>query len=69
MGYDQRHQQHTLEVAERQAQYAHMSMKEISKEMDKLEKQMFKHAQDLEFEEAAAVRDKINQLKALSLEA
>ena len=69
VGYEQRHQQHTLEVAEQQAQYAHMSMKEISKEMDNLEKQMFKHAQDLEFEEAAAVRDKINQLKALSLEA
>lgn len=69
MGYEQRHQQHTLKVAEQQAQYAHMSMKEISKEMDNLEKQMFKHAQDLEFEEAAAVRDKINQLKALALEA
>ena len=69
VGYEQRHQQHTLKVAEQQAQYAHMSMKEISKEMDNLEKQMFKHAQDLEFEEAAAVRDKINQLKALSLEA
>jgi len=46
-----------------------MSVKEISKEMNRLEKKMFKHAQDLEFEEAAAVRDKINQLKALSLEA
>jgi len=69
VGYEQRHQQHTLKVAEQQAQYAHMSMKEISKEMDNLEKQMFKHAQDLEFEEAAAVRDKINQLKALALEA
>ncbi|MCW8935839.1 MAG: excinuclease ABC subunit UvrB [Gammaproteobacteria bacterium] len=69
MGYEQRHLQHTLKVAEQQAQYAHMSMKEISNEMDKLEKQMFKHAQDLEFEEAAAVRDKINQLKELALQA
>ena len=46
-----------------------MSVKEISKQMDKLEKQMFKHAQNLEFEEAAALRDKIDQLKKLSLEA
>ncbi len=69
IGYDQRHQRETLKVAEAQAAYAHMSVKEISKEMDKLEKQMFKHAQDLEFEEAAAMRDKINQLKVLSLEA
>jgi len=69
VGYEQRHQQHTLKVAEQQAEYAHMSIKEISKEMDALEKQMFQHAKDLEFEEAAAVRDKINQLKVLSLEA
>jgi len=69
VGYDQRHAQHTLKIAEQQAEYAHMSVKDISKEMDKLEKKMFQHAQDLEFEEAAAVRDKINQLKALSLEA
>ena len=68
VGYEQRHQQYTLKVAEQQAEYAHMSMREISKEMDALEKKMFQHAQDLEFEEAAAVRDKINQLKVLSLE-
>jgi len=69
IGYEQRHAQHTLKIAEQQAEYAHMSVKDISKEMDKLEKKMFQHAQDLEFEEAAAVRDKINQLKALSLQA
>jgi len=69
VGYEQRHQQYALKVAEQQAEYAHMSMKDISKQMDVLEKQMFQHAQDLEFEEAAAVRDKINQLKVLALEA
>jgi len=69
VGYEQRHQQQTLKVAEEQAEYAHMSIKDISRQMDALEKQMFKHAQNLEFEEAAAVRDKINQLKVLSLEA
>ncbi|HED36027.1 MAG TPA: excinuclease ABC subunit UvrB [Gammaproteobacteria bacterium] len=69
VGYEQRHQQQTLKIAEAQAEYAHMSIKDISKQMDSLEKQMFKHAQNLEFEEAAAIRDKINQLKALSLEA
>ena len=69
VGYEQKHLQDTLKVAEQQAEYAHMSVKEISKQMDKLEKQMFKHAQNLEFEEAAAIRDKIDQLKILSLEA
>jgi len=69
VGYEQKHLQETLKVAEQQAEFAHMSVKEISREMDKLEKQMFKHAQNLEFEEAAAIRDKIDQLKMLSLEA
>ena len=69
VGYEQRHLQETLKVAEQQAEYAHMSVKEISRQMDKLEKQMFKHAQNLEFEEAAAMRDKIDQLKKISLEA
>jgi excinuclease ABC subunit B len=36
---------------------------EILKEMDRLEKQMFKLAEDLAFEEAAATRDKIIELK------
>ncbi|VAW57629.1 Excinuclease ABC subunit B, partial [hydrothermal vent metagenome] len=41
----------------------------LSKQMDALEKKMFQHAQDLEFEEAAAVRDKISKLKVLALDA
>jgi excinuclease ABC subunit B len=66
-GYDQRHQQQFLKVAEQQAEYAHMSPEKISHEMDRLEKQMYEHAKNLEFEEAAAVRDKVEQLKKLSL--
>ena len=68
VGYEQRFQQEALKVAEAQAEYAHMSVKELSKQMDVLEKQMYKHAQNLEFEEASALRDKIDQLKKLSLE-
>jgi excinuclease ABC subunit B len=68
VGYEQRYQEEALRVAEAQAEYAHMSVKELSKQMDILEKQMFKHAQNLEFEEASALRDKIDQLKKLSLE-
>ncbi len=68
IGYEQKHLQKALRVAEQQAEYAHMSVKEISKQIDLLEKQMFTHAQNLEFEEAAALRDKIGQLKVLSLE-
>ena len=66
-GYEQKHQQKILQVAEQQAEYAHMSPEKISHEMDRLEKQMYEHAKNLEFEEAAAMRDKIDQLKKLSL--
>ncbi len=68
VGYEQKHLQQTLQVAEQQKEYAHMSVKELSRKIDELEKQMYQHAQNLEFEEAAAVRDKIGQLKKLSLE-
>ena len=37
--------------------------KQLAKTLKSLEQQMFEHAKNLEFEEAAAVRDKINQLK------
>jgi excinuclease ABC subunit B len=66
-GYDEKHQQHILRVAEQQTEYAHMPPEKISGEMDKLEKQMYEHARNLEFEEAAAMRDKLEQLKKLSL--
>jgi excinuclease ABC subunit B len=33
------------------------------KEITKLEKKMFQHAKDLEFEEAAQTRDEISQLR------
>ncbi len=39
--------------------------KEIAKLIDKLEKEMRAHAKELEFEQAAAVRDKVRQLREL----
>ena len=39
------------------------STKEISKLLIEMEKKMLKHAQDLEFEEAAKVRDQLRQLR------
>jgi len=66
-GYEQKHQQQILQVAEQQAEYAHMSPEKVSHEMDKLEKQMYEHAKNLEFEAAAAMRDKLEQLRKLSL--
>ncbi len=50
-------------VADKAANYAAMAPDKAAKEIIKLEKKMFKHAKDLEFEEAAAVRDQISQLR------
>ncbi len=49
-------------VAENGADY-HAKPADISHEIDKLEKQMHEHAKNLEFEEAAALRDKVGRLR------
>ena len=65
VGYEQRFQQKYLQVAEHAAEYAHMSPAQAGKEIEKLEKQMYAHAKNLEFEEAAAMRDKIDEIHKL----
>ena len=50
-------------VAETAAQYQHMLPAELGKSIAEMEKQMIHHAQMLEFEEAAEMRDQIKRLK------
>jgi len=50
-------------VAEEASNYETLSASQLSKAIDELEKTMFRHAENLEFEEAAAVRDRIEKLK------
>jgi excinuclease ABC subunit B len=50
-------------VAEETMQYAGMKPEELSRKIRELEQQMFKHAQDLEFEEAARLRDEIQHIQ------
>jgi len=52
-------------VADELAEYAGLSPKEMGKKLEQLEQQMYQHARDLEFEEAAAVRDQIAALKKI----
>jgi excinuclease ABC subunit B len=54
-------------VAERAADYAGMSSQQASALLKKLETQMYKHAQNLEFEDAARLRDQIHQLREQAL--
>jgi excinuclease ABC subunit B len=54
-------------VAEERAEYQSMKPDKLLKEIDKLEKQMYEHARNLEFEEAALLRDKLEEIKQLTL--
>jgi excinuclease ABC subunit B len=54
-------------VAESRVDYAAMDPQQLAAKLKKLEAQMFKHAQDLEFEDAARVRDEMQRIKALGL--
>ncbi len=50
-------------VAEDMTPYASMTPEQLMKKAAKLEKRMLKHARDLEFEEAARLRDEIQRLR------
>lgn len=70
-GYDDRrftkHGRDSLKVEEDRAHYASLSPKKLSAEIEKLEKDMYEHAKNLEFEEAAAIRDRLEEVKRLAL--
>ncbi|MBV2122463.1 MAG: excinuclease ABC subunit B [Candidatus Thiodiazotropha sp. (ex Ctena orbiculata)] len=54
-------------VADQEAEYAQMTPKQMAKRVQQLEEQMYRHAQDLEFEEAARIRDQIKDLQQKGL--
>ena len=54
-------------VAEEAAEYAALSPEKLMQKIKQLEQQMYKHARDLEFEEAARLRDEIQRLQELGL--
>ncbi|MEJ2058868.1 MAG: excinuclease ABC subunit UvrB [Gammaproteobacteria bacterium] len=51
-------------VAEDEARYHSLSPEQAMKRIKKLEQQMYKHARDLEFEDAARLRDEIEDIRA-----
>jgi excinuclease ABC subunit B len=54
-------------VAEQGAEYAALNPQQAAGMLKKLEAQMYKHAQNLEFEDAARLRDQIHQLREKAL--
>ncbi len=55
------------QVAEEVVEYAALSAEELAREIKRLEKEMFQHAQNLEFEQAAQLRDRIRILEERNL--
>lgn len=54
----------TMKVSEALVDYHKLSTQDLSKQLKRLENQMYEHAQRLEFEEAAQLRDQIEQIRA-----
>ena len=50
-------------VAEARSEYAHIRPEQLGKAVAELEQKMFKHAENLEFEAAARIRDEIARMK------
>jgi excinuclease ABC subunit B len=55
-------------VAEEFIDYSTLSGKELAMKIEQLERQMYTHAQNLEFEEAAKIRDEVLRLQNAQLE-
>jgi excinuclease ABC subunit B len=67
VSYSRKKQSAALKAAEDQTAYLvdldELDQKQLGRKLSQLEKQMFEHAKNLEFEQAAAVRDQISILK------
>jgi excinuclease ABC subunit B len=61
--YDAKAAHKELKAAQAEAGYHALSEVDLSKEIRRLEKQMLDHARNLEFEQAAEVRDRLRGLK------
>jgi excinuclease ABC subunit B len=62
-GYDRLKPGEFARVADEMAEYAAMSPAQLAQRIAQLEKKMYQHAQDLEFEDAARVRDQITHIQ------
>ena len=61
--FDPQQARQEQKAAEQQAQYETMTEKGVAREIKRLEKLMMDHARNLEFEQAARVRDQLASLK------
>jgi len=65
--YGDDHREPQRKVAEKKVHYGEMSARKIGRLISELEQKMYKHAENLEFEEAARMRDEITQIRQQTL--
>lgn len=65
--YGEARKREWTKVADEPGAYDDMTPATVMKKIKQLEEQMYKHARDLEFEEAAKIRDEIQQLQSKGL--
>ncbi len=61
--YNHESAQQNLKAAQTQARYDAMSESQLAKEIQRVEKKMLSAAKNLEFEQAALLRDELKSLK------
>ncbi|MEX0614469.1 MAG: helicase-related protein, partial [Methylophaga sp.] len=59
--------QQMKQVAEEQAEYARLSPQQLAKRIQQIESAMYKHARNLEFEEAGKLRDELEHVRKVAL--
>jgi len=64
--YSEKSDKASMRLELEQARIEDLSEKDVAKEIKRLEKQMMEFARNLEFEAAAAARDQLNRLRALT---
>jgi excinuclease ABC subunit B len=64
--YDVKEKRSEMQVEQERARYEDMSEKDLAGEIKRLEKQMNSEARNLEFEKAAATRDRLTKIKEMA---
>jgi excinuclease ABC subunit B len=64
--YSEKSDKESMRLELEQARVEDMSERDVAKEIKRIEKQMLEHARNLEFEAAAAARDQLSRLRALT---
>jgi excinuclease ABC subunit B len=66
-GYSANAKKEMAKIAEEKAEYEALTPQQFSRRIKQMEQAMYKHAQNLEFEEASKVRDEIARIRELAL--